>query len=300
MEASSASRATQSSQSEAVGRIKRKIGLDQFDEGMKFLPNHKFVLTAATVTFRGANHVLIVHNTNPKYNETFFTLPGGRKNIGETLETAAIRETLEETGYHVHVPHANIPTRATRSRVSENLHRKWQDRFQLPDDLPTSTTSPPVQGCSLVRSASTTSSVVSDRNKEPVCMITYTDSLADYTKLRFVFYATLVDADQEPHAPALDSGEYLQAEWVSVEEALAMLRFEAEREAVRSTHALHVISGNGTGEDEQSRGTLTDMEYAERCILFVMEEAHVSRDVAVQALRLNQDVFEVALGLMSP
>lgn len=41
------------------------------------------------------------------------TLPKGRKNIGETLESAALRETHEETGFRVTLYPLHCPTLAT-------------------------------------------------------------------------------------------------------------------------------------------------------------------------------------------
>lgn len=254
-----ASSTTQPAQYEANAR--QKVDFGKLNQEMKFFPSTEFVLTAATVTFKGTDpllHVLLVHNTNPKYDETFFTLPGGRKNIGETLESAAIRETLEETGYQVGVPSASIPTRATRTRRSEEaeeLRREWQPRqLPLPDDPPVSTGIPSARHAFLAQGTPapppTTSGVIDDCSKEPVGLIMYGDPLvgegANCTKLRFFFYATLVDAGRAPDTPTPDHGEHLQAIWVTVPEALDFLRFEAEREALRTAHALHISSGCGT------------------------------------------------------
>ncbi|KAK2750166.1 hypothetical protein FQN57_004662 [Myotisia sp. PD_48] len=50
-------------------------------------------------------------------------LPKGRKNIGETLEGAALRETYEETGFRVTLFPLPIPTLATPVDASESLRQ---------------------------------------------------------------------------------------------------------------------------------------------------------------------------------
>ncbi|KAJ9226772.1 hypothetical protein DTO027B5_1892 [Paecilomyces variotii] len=50
-----------------------------------------------------------------------FFLPKGRKNIGETLEDAALRETYEETGFRVALFPLPIPTLATPATVEDTL-----------------------------------------------------------------------------------------------------------------------------------------------------------------------------------
>jgi len=240
------STSTQSDQPEVSMRPRRRFDLEQLNREMKFMPSHEFVLTAATITLKGEDSVLIVHNTNPKYDETFYTLPGGRNNLRETLDQAAIRETLEETGYHVHLPSAAIHTRATRPRCCCPLdkHRQGEGRPAFGPDFNTT---------SAAREAPRpmTDGVIDDCNKEPVGMIMYRDPLAEAPclKLRFFFYAELVDSEAQPNAPVLDQGEYVQAMWVSVTAALGMLRFEAEKEAVASAHALHALGPWGVVED---------------------------------------------------
>lgn len=228
----------QSGQPESPTRIGRQVDFNQLNHEMKFFPSHEFVLTAATVTLKDDDNVLIVKNTNPKYDETFYTLPGGRKNLYEALEQAAIRETLEETGYHVRLPSAAIHTRATRPRSAGCCPLADQDECHpaRPDAT---------AGLPHIREGPgpTIDGVIDDCNKEPVGMIMYRDPLAEEPclKLRFFFYAKLVDPEAEPNEPVLDHGEHVQALWVSVTAALGMLRFEAEKKAVASAYALHIL-----------------------------------------------------------
>lgn len=207
------------------------------DDEMTFIPNQYFVLCASTVTFREPGQVLIVLNT--KYNEPFYTLPGGRKDIGEALEETAVRETHEETGYHVRLPPISIPTRATRPRVAERRRQKHFSPLQDPI-IPTPTASPLTHASLPADAASTTKDVIDDFGTEPVGIITYNDPNAegDCTKLRFFFYAVVKDTNLPPDPPSLDCEERLEAEWMTVAEALDKLRFAAERRAVRNVVAL--------------------------------------------------------------
>lgn len=49
-------------------------------------------------------------------------LPKGKKNIGEALDATAIRETYEETGYHVALIKVPHPTLATIETDTKGLH----------------------------------------------------------------------------------------------------------------------------------------------------------------------------------
>lgn len=64
-------------------------------EVMSPLPKRPTVAIIATVFKDG--HVLLVRRANPP-DAGRWGFPGGKTNFGETIETAAIRELLEETG----------------------------------------------------------------------------------------------------------------------------------------------------------------------------------------------------------
>lgn len=221
-----------------MSEARQRLDFDALDDEMAFLPNQHFVLTASTITFREKGQVLLVHNT--KYDEgPFWTLPGGRKDIGEALEETAVRETREETGYHVHLPLVSIPTRATRPRGAE---RRRRSASPLHDCIPTPTASPLAHVSLLADQASTTKDVIDDVGTEPVGVIIYNDPTAEGTcfKFRFLFYATLKDASLPPEPTSLDREERLKAEWVTVADALHKLRFKAERKAVETVAALRM------------------------------------------------------------
>jgi len=59
------------------------------------------IATRPSVIVIKDNKVLVVKS---RYgDEEFYLFPGGGVEFGETLKDAAIRETLEETGYHVRI-----------------------------------------------------------------------------------------------------------------------------------------------------------------------------------------------------
>ncbi|EFQ26614.1 NUDIX domain-containing protein [Colletotrichum graminicola] len=76
----------------------------------KFFPSHKFIISCGTVTVdtRG-KRVLLVYNKRHR----IYQLPKGRKNIGEDLLAAALRETLEETAVAARPVTLRLRTRAT-------------------------------------------------------------------------------------------------------------------------------------------------------------------------------------------
>ena len=81
-----------------------------------------FIISAGCILFRhnpisSALEICILHHT-VKDN---WMLPKGRKDRGETIEAAAIRETYEETGYACRFWPQTIPTRAPPAGAN-NVH----------------------------------------------------------------------------------------------------------------------------------------------------------------------------------
>ncbi|PSR90713.1 NUDIX hydrolase domain-like protein [Coniella lustricola] len=190
---------------------------------MAFHRNADYVISAGTVTFHPRTQDVLVI-LNKKYGEDIWQLPKGRRNIGEDICDAAVRETYEETGYHVRLSTVRILTRATRPRGY----------------LPPEAGEAPVttSACGLNQHHQ---NQIDDLGNEPVGMVTYTDPLteagAHANKMCFFFLATLADPDAAPHEHTQDVGEQLEAKWMRVVDARLALRFDAEREVLVSAEA---------------------------------------------------------------
>jgi 8-oxo-dGTP pyrophosphatase MutT (NUDIX family) len=78
-----------------------------------------FVISCGTVTLDlQQSKALLIRWRNPAGGVELM-LPKGRKNIGETLKDAALRETLEETGYEASLIPLPVPTLATSDEASK-------------------------------------------------------------------------------------------------------------------------------------------------------------------------------------
>jgi len=55
-------------------------------------------------------NLLCIELEDPTTRKRYWSLPGGAVEPGETIEAAAVRETLEETGYKVRLTSNNLPT----------------------------------------------------------------------------------------------------------------------------------------------------------------------------------------------
>jgi 8-oxo-(d)GTP phosphatase len=91
----------------------------------------RVIQAAGGVVFRqspkGKLRILLVHR--PRYDD--WGLPKGKANKGETPEETAIREVLEETGYHCRIV---APLGVTRYRVSNGVKEvTWFAMRPLPD-----------------------------------------------------------------------------------------------------------------------------------------------------------------------
>lgn len=116
--------------------------------------------------------------------------PKGRKNIGETLEDAAVRETYEETGFRVTLLSLPTPTLATP---------------------PTAT-----------QSGSETSAIT-----EPVAVSQRTTDRQ--LKIIFLF-AAKGNSPAIPDAGTQQEGEDFEPLWVKVDDAVERLTFEDDRQ----------------------------------------------------------------------
>jgi 8-oxo-dGTP pyrophosphatase MutT (NUDIX family) len=81
-----------------------------------------FVISCGTVTLDlQQSKALLIRWRNPDGGVELM-LPKGRKSIGETLEDAALRETLEETGYQAALLPLPVPTLATPDETAQQSH----------------------------------------------------------------------------------------------------------------------------------------------------------------------------------
>ncbi|KAI0330690.1 hypothetical protein GY45DRAFT_1323452 [Cubamyces sp. BRFM 1775] len=178
----------------------------------------QFVLSAGAISFefvdRVPQRVLLVHHS--RKNE--WLLAKGRKDQGEDLTAAAVREVFEETGYRCHLhPIPRLPTRAPVSAALSGI------AFQ-PD---------------IVR--------IAENSTEPFA-ITIRPTGFGQVKLIF-WYIGCVDSLQSDHGDASaavtpERGTHMDAEGFGdtglfkIEDALKRLTYEGDRELVRTAVAI--------------------------------------------------------------
>ncbi|KJR82655.1 uncharacterized protein SPSK_03539 [Sporothrix schenckii 1099-18] len=86
------------------------LDMDYIDDNMTFIPSERCTVSSGTVCVDPrASKVLIIFNRRLG----IWQLPKGRKNIGEDLQSAALRETYEETGVRANLLPLKIRTRST-------------------------------------------------------------------------------------------------------------------------------------------------------------------------------------------
>ena len=82
---------------------------------------------SAALTIRNS-FMLLVEHEDPHTKARFWSVPGGGIEKGESEEQAAVRETMEETGYHVSlIQESKIQTRYLFSWNNDiyNCHTTW-------------------------------------------------------------------------------------------------------------------------------------------------------------------------------
>ena len=83
--------------------------------------SHSFVLSAGTVSIDLSKNLVLILYHCPTGK---FSLPKGRKNAGESLENAAIRETMEESGYKCTLLNHSLPTNVPDLQQGLSFHRE--------------------------------------------------------------------------------------------------------------------------------------------------------------------------------
>ncbi|KAI8299866.1 Diadenosine hexaphosphate hydrolase [Colletotrichum sp. SAR11_59] len=153
-----------------------------------------FVISCGTVTVDVEKKKVLVIRCR---NSDEHMLPKGRKDLNETLEDAAKRETYEETGVRVNLLPVNIPTRATTpSSIA-------------PNDRPTHVTEP---------------IAVAQRVSDGVLKIIF-------------WFVAAADSTISPEEGTQQEDEDFEVSWVDIEEVGDRLSFADDQRIAREACA---------------------------------------------------------------
>ncbi len=193
-----------------------RLWLDEVDKSMGFRPASALGMSCGTVTVdarRGM--VLVVWNNRLK----LYQLPKGRRNLNESMLSAALRETYEETGLHVTPLCLDIATRATLPRTANS------DTTKKPPNI--------TEG---------------HPSNEFVGACFYPDPQSETEALKIVyFFAATAECTDTPNAGTQEDWEKLDAKWIPLSEVSGTLRFAAEVEVVMKAVADMKRSGYTMG-----------------------------------------------------
>lgn len=93
------------------------LDMDYINDAMTFTPSERCTISCGTVCVDPrTSKVLIIFNRRLG----IWQLPKGRKNIGEDLQSAALRETYEETGVRADLLPLKIRTRSTTPYIASD------------------------------------------------------------------------------------------------------------------------------------------------------------------------------------
>ncbi|KAK3330893.1 NUDIX hydrolase domain-like protein [Apodospora peruviana] len=175
------------------------VWLDGIDASMAFCPASALVMSCGTVTFDLARgKVLLIWNDRYSIHQ----LPKGRRNIDESMLTAALRETYEETGIHVKPLQLDIATRATLPAGEQLVGVSPHDNPNITEGRPSTEF---VGGC------------------------IYPDPQSDTEALKIIYYfAATADSTVAPELGTQEDWERLHAVWTPISEVSTKLRFKAE------------------------------------------------------------------------
>lgn len=217
------------------------LDLEEIDRSMSFHPSEATTISCGTVTIDPAQQkVLLIWNKKLK----IYQLPKGRKNIGEDMLSAAMRETYEETGVRAAPLRLKIATRATppsdhpAAAADNNTTAAWPPQKIKTTNgssgngngcvaaapRPTAT-APPCSNCEITEGRLST---------EFLGCCRYPDPQSSIPAMKVVFFFAGAADSTVPAGPgAQEEWEKLDTVWASASEAAAMLRFKAEAEMVR-------------------------------------------------------------------
>lgn len=179
--------------------------VSEMARGRRFYPSHKFITSCGTVTVDlRLRCVLLIYNRRHRIHQ----LPKGRKNIGEDLLAAALRETREETDVVVRSVPLQIRTRAT------------------PADAP--------PGAPEITEETDST--------EPVAVCHYPDPCSGAMKIVFYFVAEGRCGLSPEDRTGVDRGKF-EVVWVDFDEAAGRLAFKEDGMVV--TKALEDLRSSG-------------------------------------------------------
>jgi ADP-ribose pyrophosphatase YjhB (NUDIX family) len=194
-----------------------RLWLEEVDKSMSFRPASALGMSCGTVTIDPRHAmVLVIWNNRLK----LYQLPKGRRNLNESMLSAALRETYEETGVRVTPLQLDVATRATPPKKAN------ADTSQKPPNI--------TEG---------------HPSNESIGACLYPDPQSETEALKIVYFF----AATAEYTAARDSGtqeewEKLDAKWIPLSEVPSTLRFEAEVRAVTKTVADMKKSGYTIGE----------------------------------------------------
>ncbi|KAH8433993.1 putative NUDIX domain [Aspergillus melleus] len=161
-----------------------------------------FCISCGTVTLDTTRAKILLIRWN-KNQEIY--LPKGRKNIGETLKDAALRETYEETGFRVTLFPLPVPTLATPAGDADAVGE------------PSSATTEPV--------------AVSER--------------LVHDKLKIIFwFAARGDSTAAPDTRTQQEGEDFEPLWLDLDSGVQSLSFDDDKQIARAVIDIASTSGH--------------------------------------------------------
>lgn len=194
-----------------------------------------FVISCGTLTLDLRHRKILLLKWLPS-NEVL--LPKGRKDIGESLETTALRETYEETGLRVDLLPTNAETLQTRPRMEQKCRTTSEQA--LAEDTTTTTT---------IAASPQFPNPERDRmlHKEAIAV---QHRITSTGVLKIIFwYVAMGDSEAVPDEGTQDEGEDFENLRVKWEDVDAVLTFEDDRRLAR--YVLDVVGKMGfVGEEK--------------------------------------------------
>ncbi|KAJ7127099.1 NUDIX hydrolase domain-like protein [Mycena epipterygia] len=166
----------------------------------------QFVISAGCILFRKASESLEICILHERNNNEYL-LPKGRKDCGESISDAAVRETFEETGYPCELVPCRMPTRAPRPGVNA------------------------VDAVAVV-----------DAITEPIAVIVRDQGVRGI-KMVWWYIARATGADKVLGTQT--EWEAFDSKWVPADEAAERLTFQTDRDTVRQ--ALQIVRDGNLG-----------------------------------------------------